>query len=224
MHIWPWYLKMAPDGGHDDPLRWDLQDTNWQRCAGEKGVKIRPSKDTVKNLIVPVGEGKGVTNGERSNLAGGSGLGGLATAEEEDAIMSSSREVNESLICVDGNRIIHLRRNVQVNSHDHTQHTCMQNAIYQGANTEACFKIKRRNLRIRQLHPFVFSFLENIVYEYTIFTTTQQIKIVSVQHNFDVFTRDEPRRSHVHVNVSLFAVAADYYPFLCHTVLEVTPF
>lgn len=66
--------------------------------------------------MVPVGEGSGVTNGERSNLAGGRGLGGLIT--EEVAVMSSNKEVNESLICVEGNLIIHLKRDgKRLNTH-----------------------------------------------------------------------------------------------------------
>ena len=43
--------------------------------------------------------------------------------------MSSSKEVNESLICVDGNRIIHLMKKGDVQPVDHTQYTCMPNAF-----------------------------------------------------------------------------------------------
>ena len=67
------------------------------------------------NLIVPVGEGRGVTKGEWSNFASGRGLGGLMT--EEVAVMSSSREVKDTLICVEGNRIIHLKEKRLADDH-----------------------------------------------------------------------------------------------------------
>ena len=60
------------------------------------------------HLMVPVGDGIGDTKGEVRTVSILSGRAGLEDGCERGGPISSSREVNTSLICVEGNLMMHL--------------------------------------------------------------------------------------------------------------------